>query len=100
MSTPGESVYKILKRPLITEKTAIIGSFANAVVFEVDRQANKNEIKRAVEKIFDVKVKKVRTSLKQGKLKRVRARVGRQSDSKKAYVILQAGEKIDLVEDL
>jgi len=100
MSTPGESIFGILKRPLITEKTAVSSSFSNAVVFEVHKQASKSEIKRAVEKIFEVKVKKVRTTNAMGKLKRLRGRIGRQPSWKKAYVMLQPGEKIDLMEGL
>ena len=100
MSYPGENIYQILKRPLITEKTATLGSYANATVFEVHPQANKHEIKRAVEKAFDVKVKSVRTCNFFGKLKRVKNRVGRQRKWKKAYVMLEAGNSIELVEGL
>lgn len=98
MGYPGESLHQILKRPLITERTAILGSIANAVTFEVHPKANKNEIKRAVEKLFDVKVKAVRTMNNHGKVKRVKNRIGRQSDWKKAYVLLEKGQTIDLIE--
>lgn len=100
MSTPGESIYKVIKRPIITEKTAAASSFSNAVVFEVNKLATKEEIKRAVQTAFDVKVKKVRTMNNMGKIKRIKNRLGKQPDTKKAYVMLQPGETIDLVEGL
>ena len=100
MSTPGDSVYKVLKKPIITEKTAAASSFSNAVVFEVNQKASKEEIKRAVQTAFDVKVKKVRTANLMGKIKRVKNRLGKQPDSKKAYVMLEAGQTIDLVDGL
>lgn len=100
MSAPGDSVYRILKKPIITEKSASLGSYANAFVFEVNKKANKHEIKRAVEKIFDVKVEKVRTLNSMGKIKRVKARVGRQPSTKKAYVMLAQGETIESLMEL
>ena len=100
MSTLKDSVYKIIRRPLFTEKSAGVGSLGNCVVFDVHKQANKIEIKQAVEKIFDVKVKKVRTANFQGKLKRVRTKVGRQPNWKKAYVSLAEGSRIEVIEGL
>jgi large subunit ribosomal protein L23 len=77
-----------------------MGSIENGIVFEVHPKANKTEIKRAVEQIFDVKVKAVRTINFQGKLKRVGARIGRQNAWKKAYVSLKEGSSIDIIEGL
>ncbi|MCL4151421.1 UNVERIFIED_CONTAM: hypothetical protein GTU68_043639 [Idotea baltica] len=72
----------------------------NGVVFEVDKRATKIDIRRAVESAFDVKVKAVRTMNYMGKRKRVKGRVGQQSDWKKAYVSLQEGSSIDMIEGL
>ena len=100
MASSKKNEYSILKRPRITEKAAIISGEANAVVFEVHPQANKQEIKNAVEKIFNVKVSAVRTINNLGKVKRVGAKLGRQKAWKKAYVSLAEGSSIDMVEGL
>ncbi len=100
MSFPGDNIYQVLLRPLVTEKSSLASAYANMTVFEVHPQANKNEIKRAVEKAFSVKVKSVRTQNVPGKLKRIRNRVGHQKSWKKAYVKLAEGETIDLVDGL
>lgn len=95
-----KTVFGILDRPRITEKGAMASSVNNSFVFRVHPKANKSEIKNAVETIFDVKVKSVRTMNYMGKIKRVGARSGRQNNWKKAYVSLEAGNTIDLVEGL
>ena len=100
MATIKNSPFKIIEQPLITEKTAIAGSASNTVVFKVHTKANKAEIKRAVEKIFDVKVSAVRTINMMGKIKRVGQTVGRRNAWKKAYVSLAKGSSIDFVEGL
>jgi large subunit ribosomal protein L23 len=100
MSSTKKTIYAILERPRITEKGAIASSVNNGVVFRVHPEASKLEIKNAVEKIFDVKVRTVRTLNYQGKMKRVGARVGRQVNWKKAYVALEAGNSINLIEGL
>jgi large subunit ribosomal protein L23 len=64
------------------------------VCFEVDRRANKNEIKKAVEQLFNVKVERVRTQNKRGKTRRVGRSEGKKKDWKKAYVKLKEGEKM------
>ena len=90
--------YDIIKRPVITEKTSLQKEAANQVSFEVDRQANRIEIQRAVEQIFSVRVVKVRTMQISGKRKR-RGRVeGKRRDWKKAIVTLMPGERIDFFE--
>lgn len=104
MSATGQkvekSLYAILRKPRITEKAAIIGSTSNGVVFDVAPDSNKIEIRKAVEKIFDVKVKSVRTMNYMGKEKRVGRKIGRRKSWKKAYVILEKGSSIDVVEGL
>ena len=90
--------YDIIKRPLITEKTSIQKEMYNQVSFEVDRRANRIEIKRAVEKIFSVRVAGVKTMRVRGKVKR-RGRIeGRRRDWKKAVVRLEPGQRIDFFE--
>ena len=94
------SILRVLRKPLITEKGALNGAMNNGVVFEVDKKATKIDIRRAVESAFDVKVKAVRTMNYMGKKKRVKGRVGQQSDWKKAYVSLAEGSSIDMIEGL
>ncbi|MCD6187182.1 MAG: 50S ribosomal protein L23 [Desulfuromusa sp.] len=88
-------LYKIIRKPLISEKANLLKESAHIVTFEVDRSANKIEIKRAVEKAFDVKVKAVNTIQLRGKMKRVGANMGQRSNWKKAYVTLEEGQEID-----
>ena len=87
--------YEIVKRPLITEKTSIQKEDFNQVSFEVDRRANRVEIKRAVEKVFKVRVADVRTMQIKGKVKQRGRIVGKRRDWKKAIVKLMPGERID-----
>ena len=84
----------VIRRPLITEKTTVIREDGQTLVFEVSRDANKIDIKRAVEKLFGSKVQSVRTSLAHGKMKRQGKFMGRRSDWKKAYVKLAEGAKM------
>jgi large subunit ribosomal protein L23 len=90
--------YDIIKRPLITEKTSIQKEAANQLTFEVDRKANRVEIRRAIEKIFNVKVEAVRTMQISGKIKRRGRTLGKRRDWKKAVVRLRPGERIDFFE--
>jgi len=85
----------VLKKPLITEKTSIIGEASNKYGFIVDLKANKNQIKNAVETLYDVKVLSVRTSILPGKLKRAGRFVKKTTKTKKAYVELAEGQKIE-----
>jgi large subunit ribosomal protein L23 len=87
--------HQIVKRPVISEKTNLLKEAANHFAFEVDRRANKIEIRRAVEALFNVHVVDISTSILHGKVKRVGRRTGRQSNWKKAIVKLKAGETID-----
>lgn len=89
-------LHQIIKRPLITEKSSQQKEIARVVAFEVARDANKIEIKQAVEKAFDVKVDSVNTVLVAGKVKRVGRNFGKRSNWKKAYVTLSEGHDIDL----
>ena len=87
-------VSDVLRRPIITEKTTVIRDDARTIVFQVAKDANKVDIKRAVEQLLGSKVESVRTSLAHGKMKRQGRFVGRRSDWKKAYVKLREGEKL------
>ena len=84
----------ILRRPLITEKTTVIRDDGRTLVFQVALDANKIDIRRAVEQLLGSKVASVRTCLAHGKMKRQGKFVGRRSDWKKAYVKLREGEKM------
>jgi large subunit ribosomal protein L23 len=84
----------VLKLPLITEKSTAVKENFRTVAFKVLRDANKIEIKDAVEKIFNVKVESVRTANFHGKKRRQGRYTGRRPDWKKAYVTLKEGEKM------
>lgn len=86
-----KNIYSILKGPCLTEKAALLQEETGKVVFKVDSRANKIEVKKAVEAMFNVKVKDVRTAKIHGKQKRVGRNVGFTSDWKKAYVTLSEG---------
>jgi len=88
----------VLLRPLMTEKSMQQKEELNTVTFEVATDANKVEIRHAVEKVFNVKVSAVRTASREGKWKRMGRFEGRRPGWKKAVVKLQPGHKIDLVE--
>jgi large subunit ribosomal protein L23 len=90
--------YDVLKRPLITEKSTLQKEMANQLSFEVDRRANKVEIRRAVEKVFGVKVVGVRTIQMQGKVKRHGRLLGQRRNWKKAIVTLAQGEHVEFFE--
>ena len=89
---------RLIRRPLITEKATRLKETTNTVCFEVDRAANKIEIRRAVEKLFGVKVVDVRVANRQGKWKRMGRFVGQRKDWKKAYVRLAPDQKIEFFE--
>jgi len=93
-----KNIYEVLKRPILTEKSTAQKEIANKVIFEVDRRANKIEIKQAVEKIFKVKVTDVHTMMVRGKVKRYKNLLGKRSDWKKAVVTLKPGEKVPFLE--
>lgn len=91
--------YDVIVTPVITEKSTI-ASEHNQVVFKVRRGATKPEIKAAVERLFDVKVKAVNTLNRKGKLKRFKGVLGRRKDVKKAIVTLEEGQNIDVTTGL
>ncbi len=90
-----ERLYKVILAPVVSEKTTRVAELANQVVFKVIKDANKTEVKAAVEKMFDVKVEQVRLLNMKGKTKRTRFGLGRRNDWKKAYVSLAEGQEID-----
>ena len=88
------NVYDVIRRPIVTEKAVTRKDEANTLCFEVSPDANKTQIKAAVQKVFGVKVAEVKTVNNLGKLRRRGRFAGYRSDWKKAYVRLQAGEKM------
>jgi large subunit ribosomal protein L23 len=84
----------VIRRPLITEKTSIQREDGRTLVFQVALDANKVEIRRAIEQLLGAKVESVRTGIAHGKEKRQGRYAGRRSDWKKAYVTLREGEKM------
>ncbi|MFY9823919.1 MAG: 50S ribosomal protein L23 [Thermoanaerobaculia bacterium] len=86
-------VQEIIRRPLITEKSTELRDDKGVIAFEVARNANKIQVKRAVEAQFKVKVSEVRIAMVHGKVRRQGRYSGRRPDWKKAYVRLAAGEK-------
>jgi large subunit ribosomal protein L23 len=90
-----ERIFKVLVAPHVSEKATIVADKGNQVVFKVARDANKREVKAAVQQLFGVQVEDVRVVNVKGKTKRTRNGIGRQSDWKKAYVRLAQGQEID-----
>jgi len=88
---------KVLLAPHISEKSTMAAEQGNKIVFRVATDANKLEIKKAVEKMFNVAVDSVRVTNVKGKTKRFGQRAGRRNDWKKAYVTLKAGQDIDFL---
>jgi large subunit ribosomal protein L23 len=90
--------YEIIRGPVITEKGTIQKELNNQLTFEVDRRANRVEIRHAVEKVFNVRVEKVRTMQIKGKVKRLGRSMGRRRSWKKAIVTLAKGQNIEFFE--
>ncbi len=90
--------YSIIKSPVITEKSTLKTATENKVTFWVDLNANKKDIKEAVEKAFNVKVTAVNTERVPGKIKRMGRFAGKRPTRKKAYVKLKEGDKIEIFE--
>jgi large subunit ribosomal protein L23 len=99
MTTNDPRHYDVIRSPVITEK-ATQASEHNQVIFRVAPHATKPQIKEAVEKLFDVKVKGVNTLVRKGKLRVFRGRRGRLSDVKNAIVTLEEGQRIDVTTGL
>ena len=99
MTTHDVRHYDIIVAPVVTEK-ATVASEHNKVVFKVAAKATKPQIKDAIEKLFDVKVKSVNTLVRKGKTKVFRGQFGSQSDTKRAVVTLEEGHRIDVTTGL
>jgi large subunit ribosomal protein L23 len=99
MTTSDPRHYDVIIAPVITEK-ATMASEHNKVMFKVSRTATKPQIKEAVEKLFDVKVKSVNTLIREGKVKAFKGRIGQQSNVKRAIVTLEEGHRIDVTTGL
>lgn len=90
--------YEVLKRPILTEKSSYQADVLNCYTFEVDYYANKHQIKEAVQKAFDVKVRKVNVMIMPSKVRRYGRSYGLTSDWKKAIVTLEQGDSISFFE--
>jgi large subunit ribosomal protein L23 len=90
-----KDMFQIIKRPLLTEKSTRKKEEINEVTFEVDRRANRSEVKMAVQTLFKVKVQRVNLMQIEGKKKRVGKKLGKTADWKKALVRLAPGEAIE-----
>lgn len=99
MSTKDPRHYDVIVAPVITEKSTASSEY-NKVVFKVRMNATKPQIKDAVEKLFDVKVKSVNTLVRKGKVKAFKNTIGTQSDIKRAIVTLEEGHRIDVTTGL
>jgi len=95
VSVSKERTFELLRSPVITEKATLLSEH-NQVTFRVPMDANKVEVRKAVETVFGVKVTAVNTIITKGKTKRFRGRLGRRADVKKAIVTLAEGESIDV----
>ncbi|MFL6797014.1 MAG: 50S ribosomal protein L23 [Xanthobacteraceae bacterium] len=99
MTTTDPRHYDLIIAPIITEK-ATTASEHNQVMFRVPKRATKPQIKEAVEKLFDVKVKSVNTHIRKGKVKAFKGTIGEQSEVKRAIVTLEEGHRIDVTTGL
>ncbi len=95
-----KDIYAIIKKPLITERSAYLKDRYNQIIFHVDINANKRDIKKSVERIFNVKVVSINTLTMKGKVKRFGRILGKRPDWKKAIVTLKEGEKIEILEGI
>jgi len=91
-----KTLHEVILAPVVSEKSYDLIEFQNKYTFEVDPRANKQEIRRAVEELFDVRVVKVNTMNRQGKRKRYGLHMGKRKDVKRAVVELELGDSIDL----
>jgi large subunit ribosomal protein L23 len=99
MSTTDPRHYDVIRSPIITEKATTLSEH-NQVMFRVARDATKPQIKEAVEKLFDVKVKSVNTLVRKGKLRNFKGKRAMLSDVKNAVVTLEEGHRIDVTTGL
>jgi large subunit ribosomal protein L23 len=91
-----QTIYEVIRRPIVSEKSTALAEVAGRYAFEVALKANKQEIKEAVQRLFNVKVRDVRTMIMHGKVKRVGRFETKKSNWKKALVTLVEGQKIDV----
>lgn len=96
----GKDMHSVLRRPMVTEKTTIQKEDDNQVVFRVRTDANKIQIREAVERLLDVKVTSVNTAIVRGKIKRMGRKFGKRPNWKKAVVTLAPGEDVEFFEAL
>lgn len=89
------TLFEVVKRPIISEKSTMLGELSNTYAFEVSKESNKTQIREAIEKIFKVDVTSVRTMVVHGKYKRAGRFVSKRSNWKKALVQLKEGQKIE-----
>lgn len=94
----AKSINDVIRRPVITEKAALLQQYQNAHVFEVDRHATKLQIRQAVEEMFKVKVSSVKTMVMPRKWKRYGRQVGQKHPWKKALVTLAEGQTLEVIE--
>jgi len=92
--------HEVILKPLLTEKTTAATEANNTYAFEVNKKANKYQIKNAIETYFDVKVSNVRTAIIAGKVKRAGRHIKKTSSWKKAYIKVQDGQKIELYKNI
>jgi len=95
-----KSPFDVIRRPLITEKANIAKEKENTYCFEVPLTADRQEIREAIERVFNVKVESVRTQIVRGKFKRLGRHIGKRPNWKKAMVTLRAGDKIEIFEGM
>ncbi len=94
------NIDQVIVKPLLTEKTSMQTETFNRYAFVVDLKSNKNQIKSAIEKLFDVKVLNVKTTILPGKLKRFGRQTKKTNKVKKAYVQIEKGQKIEFFKDI
>jgi len=87
--------YDLIKKPIITEKGTLLSNNSQ-IIFSVPMDTNKTIVKKAVEKLFGVNVKKINIVISKGKTKRFKGRKGKRKDEKKAIISLEKGQKIDI----
>jgi large subunit ribosomal protein L23 len=93
-----KSIYTVLRKPLFTEKGSSLKEEHNKILVEVAKDANKLDIKKAIEDLFKVKVEKIATINTQGKWKRYGKFIGKKPSRKKAIITLKTGEKLEFIE--
>jgi len=93
------TIYEVIRRPIISEKSTALAEVANRYAFEVAMQANKQEIRDAVSRLFKVDVKAVRTMVMHGKVKRTAKGMIKRANWKKALVTLADGQKIEFFQN-